>query len=224
MTDRQTFDSVDEYIAERFIEADPALEAAQAAADAAGLPDIAVSPVVGKYMYLLAKLISAQRILEIGTLGGYSTIWLARALPEEGMVITLEHEPKHAGVARANVDRASVGPWVDIIVGDAQDSLRELHERDAPAFDMVFIDADKENYSAYLDWSIKLTRPGGLIVADNVVRGGRVLDAGSSDDAVIGVQAFNDALARDTRVEAIELQTVGVKGYDGFALAMVKRG
>lgn len=224
MTDRQTFDSVDAYIAERFIQPDPALEAAQTAAVSAGLPDIAVSPVTGKYLYLLAKLIHARRILEIGTLGGYSTIWLARALPEDGMVVTLEYEPKHAGVARANVDRASVGPWVDIIVGDAQDSLRELHEGGAPAFDMVFIDADKESYTTYLDWSVKLTRPGGLIMADNVVRGGRVLDEAGSDSMLKGVQTFNDALAMDTRVEAIEMQTVGVKGYDGFALAMVKRG
>jgi len=138
MPDNEMFKDVDAYIAERFIVADPALDAATAAAKAAGLPDIAVSPVLGKYLYLLAKLIGARRILEIGTLGGYSTIWLARALPEDGHIVTLEYEPKHAGVARANLDRAAVGPWVEIMVGAALDSLRELDERGEPPFDMVF--------------------------------------------------------------------------------------
>ncbi len=223
MTDTEMFKDVDAYIAERFIVDDPALDAATAAAKAAGLPDIAVSPVLGKYLYLLAKLISARRILEIGTLGGYSTTWLARALPEDGSVVTLEYEPKHAGVARANLDRAAVGPWVEIVVGDAVASLSELNERGEPPFDMVFIDADKENYVNYLEWSIELTRPGGLIIADNVVRNGRVLDPGSSDSMVQGVQAFNDALATNNRVEAIVTQMVGDKGHDGVAVAMVRR-
>lgn len=223
MPDRELFSEVDSYIIDRFIEDDPALDAATAAAEAAGLPNIAVSPVMGKYLYLLARLIGARRILEIGTLGGYSAIWLARALPEDGRVITLEYAPKHAGVARANLDRASVGPWVEIIVGDAMDSLRELEERGEAPFDMVFIDADKENLVGYLDWSIRLSRPGGLIVADNVVRGGRVLDADTTDGLVRGVQAFNDALGRDDRVDAIVTQMVGLKGHDGMALAMVKR-
>lgn len=223
MPDRELFNEVDAYIIDRFIEDDPALDAATAAAQAAGLPDIAVSPVMGKYLYLLAKLVGARRILEIGTLGGYSAIWLARALPEDGCVITLEYAPKHAGVARANLDRASVGPWVDIMVGNAMDSLRELQERGEPPFDMVFIDADKENLVAYLDWSIRLSRHGGLIVADNVVRGGRVLEADTTDSLVRGVQAFNDALGRDDRVDAIVTQMVGLKGHDGMALAMVKQ-
>lgn len=223
MTDTEMFKDVDAYIAERFIVDDPALDAATAAAKTAGLPDIAVSPVLGKYLYLLAKLISARRILEIGTLGGYSTTWLARALPEDGSVVTLEYEPKHAGVARANLDRAAVGPWVEIVVGDAVASLSELNERGEPPFDMVFIDADKENYVNYLEWSIELTRPGGLIIADNVVRNGRVLDPGSSDSMVQGVQAFNDALATNNRVEAIVTQMVGDKGHDGVAVAMVRR-
>jgi len=222
MTDHALFQSVDAYFAERFVENDPALDAAVAAAESAGLPDIAVSPVLGKYLYLLAKLTNARRILEIGTLGGYSTIWLARALPEDGQIFTLEYEPKHAGVARANLDRAAVGPWVEIIVGDATESLREIADRDDPPFDMVFIDADKENYTTYLEWSIRLTRPGGLIVADNVVRGGRVLDATSTDSMVQGVQAFNDALGKDRRVEAIATQLVGQKGHDGIALAIVR--
>jgi len=222
MADNELFKDIDAYIAERFVEDDPALDAAAAAATGAGLPDIAVSPVLGKYLYLLAKLTNARRILEIGTLGGYSTTWLARALPEDGHVVTLEYEPKHAGVARANLDRAAVGPWVEIIVGDATESLREIADRDDPPFDMVFIDADKENYTTYLDWSIKLTRSGGLIIADNVVRGGRVLDASSSDSMVQGVQAFNDALAKDRRVEAIATQLVGAKGHDGIALAIVR--
>lgn len=223
MPDRELFNNVDAYIAERFVEDDPALEAATAAAEAAGLPDIAVSPVMGKYLYLLARLIGARRILEIGTLGGYSAIWLARALPEDGRVVTLEYAPKHAGVARANLDRASVGPWVDIVVGDALESLRELEDRGEPPFDMVFIDADKENLVAYLDWSIRLSRPGGLVVADNVVRGGRVLDTDTTDSLLRGVQAFNDALGKDDRVDAIVTQMVGLKGHDGMALAMVKR-
>ena len=222
MSDHDLFKSVDAYIEGHFVSDDPALDAASAAAQAAGLPDIAVSPVLGKYLYLLAKLISARRILEIGTLGGYSTIWLARALPEDGKLITLEYEPKHAGVARANVDRAAVGPWVEIIVGVALQSLRELDERGEPPFDMVFIDADKENYTEYLEWSAQLTRPGGLIVADNVVRDGRVLDAETRDSMVQGVQAFNDALARNTSLEAIITQMVGMKGHDGIALAMVR--
>jgi len=222
MADNTVFNEVDAYLAEHFVVDDPALDAANSAARAAGLPDIAVSPVMGKHLYLLAKLVGARRILEIGTLAGYSTIWLARALPEDGHLVTLEHEPKHAGVARANLDRAAVGPWVEIMVGTALDSLREIRERDAPPFDMVFIDADKESYTAYLDWSIKLTRPGGLIVADNVVRGGRVLDSHSTDPMVQGVQAFNKALGQDARVEAIALQTVGVKGHDGLAMALVK--
>jgi len=222
MAENELFKDVDAYIAERFIVDDPALDAATAAAEAAGLPDIAVSPVLGKYLYLLARLTGARRILEIGTLGGYSTTWLARALPEDGHVVTLEYEPKHAGVARANLDRAAVGPWVEIIVGEALASLSELGERGEPPFDMVFIDADKENYTAYLDWSIKLCRPGALIVADNVVRNGRVLDATTNDSMVQGVQSFNDALAKDSRVEAVVTQMVGAKGHDGIALAMVR--
>ncbi len=222
MADYQLFKDVDAYIADHFIVDDPALDAAMAAAEAAGLPDIAVSPVLGKYLYLMAKLTGARRILEIGTLGGYSTTWLARALPEDGHVVTLEYEPKHAGVARANLDRAAVGPWVEIIVGEALASLSELDDRGEPPFDMVFIDADKENYPGYLDWSIKLCRPGALIIADNVVRNGRVLDATSNDSMVQGVQAFNDALAKDSRVEAVVTQMVGQKGHDGIAIAMVR--
>jgi len=222
MPDLELFKAVDAYIEERFIVEDPALDAAMQAAEQAGLPPIAVSPVLGKYLHLLARLMGARRILEIGTLAGYSTIWLARALPEDGHVVTLEFEPKHAGVARANLDRAAVGPWVEIMVGTALDSLQEIADRGDPPFDMVFIDADKENYTAYLDWSIKLTRPGGLIIADNVVRDGRVLCDTDTDVRVTGVQAFNEALAKETRVEALITQTAGVKGYDGIALALVK--
>jgi len=222
MSDSQSFKDVDAYIAKRFIVDDPALDAAVASSKTAGLPDIAVSPVLGKYLYLLARLTGARRILEIGTLGGYSAIWLARALPEDGHVVTLEYEPKHAGVARANLDRAAVSPWVEIIVGEALASLRDLDERGEPAFDMVFIDADKENYVNYLEWSLKLCRPGALIIADNVVRNGRVLDATSTDAMVQGVQAFNDKLAQDRRVEAVVTQLVGEKGHDGIALAMVR--
>lgn len=222
MPDNTLFDAVDAYLADHFIVDDPALDAASEAARAAGLPDIAVSPVMGKHLYLLAKLVRAQRILEIGTLGGYSTIWLARALPEAGHVVTLEYEPKHAGVARANLDRAAVGPWVEIIVGVALDSLREIADRDDPPFDMVFIDADKEPYAEYLAAAMRLSAPGTLVVADNVVRDGRVAQEPSNDDAVVGVQRFNAALAAHPGLTGVVIQQVGEKGHDGMALAIVR--
>jgi predicted O-methyltransferase YrrM len=217
--------AVDRYLADLFVGSDPALDAALAASDAAGLPQIAVSPTHGKLLHTLARSVTtndgpgARKILEIGTLGGYSTIWLARALPASGRLISLEANPKHAEVARANIARAELAGKVDVRVGKALDTLPTLTS-EAP-FDLVFIDADKEGYCDYLAWSLKLTRPGSLIVADNVVRKGAVADPASPDSMVQGVRRFNQMLAEEPRVAATAIQTVGCKGYDGFAIAVV---
>ena len=218
----ETWTVVDRYITELFGASDEILEAALADADAAGLPQIAVSPPQGKLLMLLAKALGARRILEIGTLAAYSTIWLARALPADGRLITLEFEPKHAEVARANLKRAGLDDKVEVRVGRAIDNLPKLQEEGAGPFDFIFIDADKPSYPEYLEWAIKLSRPGTIIIGDNVVRDGKVADKDSDDELVRGVQLFNAKLASDPRVEAVALQTVGVKGYDGFAVAIVK--
>lgn len=218
----QLFEDVDRYINRLFAPSDPVLDAALKAAAAAGLPEIQVSPGHGKLLQLFARLTGARRILELGTLGAYSTIWLARTLPPEGRMVTLEADPRHAAVARENLKHARLEAHVELIVGPALDSLPAIAARDEPPFDLVFIDADKVNYPAYLDWSVRLTRPGGVILADNVVRGGRVLDAESTDDVLQAVRAFNEALAADTRLDAIILQQVGEKGHDGLAVAVVK--
>ena len=210
---------VDQYIEGLFVGADPALEGALAASTAAGLPAIAVSPSQGKLLYVLATAIGARRILEIGTLGGYSTIWMARALPADGRLITLELDQKHADVARANFARAGVSHLVDVRVGPALDQLPSLGG-DGP-FDLIFIDADKGGYTDYLSWAIRLSRAGTLIIADNVVRDGRITDAASTDANVQGIRRFNEALAKERRVAATEIQTVGVKGYDGLAVIVV---
>jgi predicted O-methyltransferase YrrM len=212
---------VDRYFGDLFVPTDPALEAALGASAAAGLPLIQVSPPQGKMLQLLARLQGARRILEIGTLGGYSTIWLARALPAGGRLITLEAESKHAEVARANIARAGLDAVVELRLGPAQETLPQLAaERQGP-FDLIFIDADKEGYPEYLSWSLRLSRRGSLIIADNVVRKGRVLDPASSDPDIQGVRRFNTLLAADPRVSATAIQTVGSKGYDGFAIALV---
>ncbi|NNG05035.1 MAG: O-methyltransferase [Inquilinus sp.] len=214
------FESVERYIDDLFVPADPALDAALAA-QSAGLPDIQVSAGQGKLLYLLARLCGARRILEIGTLAGYSAIWLGRALRVDGRLITLEVNAEHAAMARTNLDRAGLGGRVEVLVGTALETLPRLAAGvDAP-FDLVFLDADKTGYVAYLDWALELTRPGGLILADNVVRGGTVLDAGA-DAAAQGARAFNAALAADPRVEAIVVQQVGSKGHDGLAIARMK--
>jgi predicted O-methyltransferase YrrM len=210
---------VDQYIEGLFVGADPALEAALEASTAAGLPAIAVSPSQGKLLQILATSIGARRILEIGTLGGYSTIWMARALPPDGRLITLELEQKHADVARANFSRAGVSHLVDVRVGPALELLPSLGG-DGP-FDVIFIDADKGGYTEYLSWAIRLSRAGTLIIADNVVRDGKITDAASTDANVQGIRRFNDALAKERRVTATGIQTVGVKGYDGFAAIVV---
>jgi len=210
---------VDQYIDELFVGADPVLEAALEASHAAGLPQIAVSPTQGKLLYVLAKAVGARRILELGTLGGYSTIWMARALPPGGRLITLELDEKHAKVARENFSRAGVSGVVDLRVGPAL-ALLPLLGGDGP-FDLIFIDADKGGYTEYLSWAIRLSRVGTLIIADNVVRDGKVADPNSTDANVQGIRRFNDALAREGRVSATEIQTVGAKGYDGFAAIVV---
>jgi predicted O-methyltransferase YrrM len=212
---------VDEYIARTLIGDDPGLEAALRDSEAAGLPAIAVSPAYGQMLHLLARAIGARRILEIGTLGGYSTIWLARALPAEGRLVTLEVNDRHAAVARKNLDRAGVASRVEIRLGPAADSLRAMARAPEPPFDFVFIDADKQGYPDYLRLSLALSRPGTLIVADNVVREGKVADPSTTDEQAVAVREFNAMLAAEPRVRATIIQTVGVKKHDGFALALV---
>lgn len=218
---QERWTTVDGYIAGLFVRSDPALEAALEASAAAGLPSIQVSPSQGKLLCLLALIQKARAILEIGTLGGYSTIWLARALPPGGRLITLEVDPTHAEVARANVARAGLAHLVDVRLGPALDILPQLATEGRGPFDMIFIDADKPAYAGYLQWALRLSRRGSLIVADNVVRDGAVVDADSADPLVQGVRRFNEQLAAESRVTATAIQTVGSKGYDGFAIAVV---
>jgi predicted O-methyltransferase YrrM len=214
--------AIDGYIEELFAPADEALEEALRAAASAGLPHIQVTPSQGKLLYVLARLCGARRILEIGTLGGYSAIWLARALAPGGRLMTLELSEEHAAVARSNVARAGLADCVEVVVGPALESLPAIEARGEGPFDMVFIDADKPGYVEYLRWAVRLTRPGGLIVADNVVRGGRVLAPEPGDAAAQGAAAFNAALAAEPGLDAVVLQLVGRKGHDGIAIAVVK--
>jgi predicted O-methyltransferase YrrM len=212
--------AVEDFISGHLIEEDAALSQAQKASAAAGLPDIAVSATQGKLLQLLAQTLGARKILEIGTLGGYSSIWLARGLVPEGRLITLEVDPAHADVARRNLDRAGLGGSVEVRLGPALESLPGLVE--AGPFDLIFIDADKQNNADYFKWAVRLARPGSLIIVDNVVRDGKVADAGSSEPMVLGTRRLFAALAADQSVEATALQTVGPKGYDGFVVARVK--
>jgi predicted O-methyltransferase YrrM len=217
--------AVDGYISERLIGADPVLDAAVSDSAAAGLPPIAVSPPQGKLLNLLARSIGASRILEVGTLGGYSTIWLARALPSGGRLVTLEANPDYAEVARANIARAGFTEVVELRLGKALDTLPKLAAEGGDPFDLIFIDADKWNTPNYFTWALELSRPGSLIIADNVIRDGGVVEADSEDSAVQGSQRFHELLAAAQdgyeRVSATTIQTVGVKGYDGFTLALV---
>jgi predicted O-methyltransferase YrrM len=213
--------AVDGYIADLFIAPDFALEAALDSSRAAGLPSINVSPAQGKLLYMLARMQAARSILELGTLGGYSTIWLARALPPEGRLISLEIDPKRAEIARANVARAELTNAVEIRLGRAEDTLQQFVNEGRPPFDLIFIDADKAGYADYLKWSLKLARPGTLIVADNVVRKGEVANPASKDENVQGIRRFNEMLAAEKRVTTTVIQTVGSKGYDGLALILV---
>lgn len=213
--------AVDGYISDLFIAHDFALEAALDSSKAAGLPTINVSPAQGKLLNLLARVQGARKILELGTLGGYSTIWLARALPPEGHLISLEIDPRRAEIARANIARAELAHAVEIRVGPAADSLQQLLAEGRGPFDLIFIDADKPGYAEYLQWSLKLSRPGTLIIADNVIRKGAVADPASADENVQGIRKFNVALAAEKRVTTTVIQTVGCKGYDGLALILV---
>ena len=218
---QEQWDAVDRYINERLAPPDAILDGALKASAAAGLPPINVAPNQGKLLSLYARMIGARRILEIGTLGGYSTIWLGWALPLGGRIVTLEADSKHAATARANISRAGLGDAVEVRVGDALELLPKLAAEDPGAFDLFFIDADKANIPAYFEWALKLSRVGSVIVVDNVVRGGKILDADSADANVQGVRRFYDLVAKNARVSATAIQTVGVKGYDGFALAVV---
>jgi len=219
MTQNPTPQDVDAFLDSTLVGDDLALSAALEASNAAGLPPIAVSSQQGKFLCLLAGAMQARRILEIGTLGGFSTIWLARGAGPEGQVVTLEYEPKHAEVARANLQRAGVSDRVEIKVGAALDTLPTVT---GGPFDLVFIDADKDNYVAYLEWAIRLTRPGSIIVADNVVREGRVLAPASEDGAALAVRRTIEMMGEHPQLDAAVLQTVGAKHWDGFAIASVR--
>jgi predicted O-methyltransferase YrrM len=217
---------VDDYVERLLIGEDPALAAALRASDDAGLPPIALTPAQGKLLHLLARVHKASAILELGTLGGYSTIWLARALPADGRLVTLELNPRHAEVASANVERAGLAGLIEIDVGPALEGLRALIAERAGPFDLVFIDADKRRTPEYFELALELTRPGSVIVTDNVVRDGELVDAGSDDPGVQGMRRFHELLAHGVaghRITATTIQTVGAKGYDGFTLTLVER-
>jgi predicted O-methyltransferase YrrM len=221
MTADTTWTDVDRYVNGVLTADDDALVAAMQASEAAGLPAISVTPQQGRFLHTLARSVRSRAILEIGTLGGYSTIWLARAVAAGGLVTTIEAEPKHAEIARANIKRAGVERLVDLRVGRAQEVLPALEAERAGPFDFVFIDADKPSTTDYFNWALKLSRPGALIFVDNVVRNGGLGDAATSDADALGMRRFTEALGRERRVTASVIQTVGSKGYDGFALALV---
>ncbi|MEU0578819.1 O-methyltransferase [Streptomyces griseoincarnatus] len=223
MSEARLWNAVDDYFTGRLLGDDPdeALTAALRESDAAGLPPIAVSPLQGKLLHLLARIQGARRVLEIGTLGGYSTIWLGRALPADGRLITLEYDPRHAEVAVRNIARAGLAERVEVRVGPALESLPKLADEQPPPFDLVFIDADKANNPHYVEWALRLTATGSLIVLDNVVRGGRVADPDNTDPDVVGTRAALEMFGAHPRLDATAVQTVGVKDHDGFALARV---
>lgn len=212
---------VDEYITDRLIPFDASLEQVQKTNKQAGIPDINVSPTQGKLLYLLTKLKGARNVLEIGTLGGYSSIWMAQALPETGKIYTLEFNPAYAKVAKQNIREAGYENNVEVIVGKALDTLPKLEEKKL-VFDLIFIDADKENYPHYLNWALKLANSGALIVADNVIRNGEIFNETSTDERVKGIQQFMDLLVNNPDIDSTAIQTVGAKGYDGFMMGIVK--
>lgn len=212
---------VDQYLADLLIPADPVLEQTLQENDKAGLPKIDVSPNLGKLLHLFARIQGAKRILEIGTLGGYSTTWLARALPADGKLISLELEPKHADVARANLERAGLSEKVEIRVGEALSSLELLKQEKQAPFDFIFIDADKPNNPHYLTWALQLSRLGSVIICDNVIRKGEITNPDTEDASVQGVQRFLERVEMEPRLTATAIQTVGSKGYDGFAILLI---
>ncbi len=218
---QEQWTAVDRYITDLLMPPDPALDAALQASAVAGLPAISVSPTQGTLLLLLAQLQGARAILEIGTLGGYSTIWLARALPADGRLVTLEADPKHADVARANIAHAGLEDVVEVRLGRALETLPRLAAEGRGPFDLIFIDADKPSTAEYVTWALRLSRRGSLIIVDNVVRNGAVADAASDKPDVQGVRRFYQLLAAEPRVSATAIQTVGSKGYDGFAIALV---
>ncbi|MFD4968739.1 O-methyltransferase [Streptomyces sp. NPDC058424] len=221
MSDSQLWDDVDAYFTTLLSPEDEPLQAALRDSDAEGLPRINVTPNQGKLLHLLAQVQGAHAILEIGTLGGYSTIWLGRALPADGLLISLEYNPRHADVARRNIARAGLDRVAEVRVGPALESLPQLADENPPPFDLVFIDADKANNHHYVEWALRLTHTGSLIVLDNVVRGGHVTDPTSTDPSVLGTRAALELIAEHPRLDGTAIQTVGTKGHDGFALARV---
>lgn len=212
---------VDDYIVDKLVDEDAVLSDALAANAAAGLRPIDVSAAQGKFLHLLVRMSGARRVLEVGTLGGYSTIWMAKALPADGSIVTLEYEPHHADVARKNIERAGLSDRVTVRVGAAADTLPVLAAEKPEPFDFVFIDADKPSNTIYLDWAVKLSRPGTVIVLDNVVRDGQLVNGESRDANVLGSRGAFDLIAANSRLSATALQTVGAKGYDGFAVMIV---
>jgi predicted O-methyltransferase YrrM len=221
MMPNDQWSKVDDYLTDALVKPDAALDRALERSDAAGLPAIAVAPSQGKLLHILARLVNARAILEIGTLGGYSTIWMARALQPGGRLITLEAEPKHAELARANIAHAGLERAIDVRVGPALEALPNIAAEGVAPFDLIFIDADKPNTAEYFKWGLRLARVGSLIVVDNVVRNGEVANAATTDTAVQGMRRFMEVAAAERRVIATALQTVGSKGYDGFSISLV---
>ena len=218
--DQQQLDDVDAYLDALFVGDDAVLDATLRSLADAGMPPISVSPTQGRFLTILAQVTGARRVLELGTLAGYSTICLGRGLPSGGRLVSLEYDERYAEVARANVERAELSAVIEIRVGRAIDLLPALEVEDP--FDLVFIDADKVSYPTYLEWAIRLSRPGSLIIADNVVRDGGVIDARSTDENIVAIRRFNELVAADARLEATALQLVGAKGWDGMAFAIVR--
>jgi predicted O-methyltransferase YrrM len=219
---KEQWTAVDDYITGLFVPPDAALDGALKDSAEAGLPAIHVAPNQGKFLSILVQSLGVKNILEVGTLGAYSTIWMGRALPPDGKIITLEYEPKHAEVARKNITRAGLDKVIEVRLGKAIELLPEIAKENHPPFDLIFIDADKPSNWDYFGWALKLSRVGTVIIVDNVVRDGKVVDADSTDSAVQGVRKFNQMVALEPRVNITEVQTVGSKGYDGFAIAYVK--
>jgi len=222
MTDQETWERVDEYLGEKLLGSDRALDRAMAASDAAALPAIAVSPLQGRLLELITRSVGARTVLEIGTLGGYSTICLGRGVGPDGRVVSLEYEPRHAEVARSSIDAAGLSDVVEVRVGRALDLLPAVSDDGIGPFDLVFIDADKQSNADYLDWAVRLAHPGTVIIVDNVVRAGRVADPARPAPDTEGTRRMLDALEADDRVDATAIQTVGSKGYDGFLYAVVR--